>query len=158
MAARSLWPWARRFSRIASASSATSSASIGWSFTSGQCLPGPELRSSAFDVFPEGIGQLGAMLVEHASGCALDLFNEAVQVIAGAGVGNDADGGWLPSDGFVHFGHRDVEALLQLVLERAHDLPPVFERPGMLDADFKCQLRDRHSLMGIYRDSVSLFA
>src|ERR1019366_7648133 len=158
MAARFLCRWPRRSSRIASASSATSSALIGWFFTSGRCLPGPEVRSSAFDVFPEGIGQLGAMLVEHASGCALHFFDEAVEVVAGAGDGNNADGGRLPGDPLVHFGHRDVEALLQLVLEGAHDLPPVFERPGMLDADFKSQLRDWHSLTGIYRDSVSPFA
>src|ERR1017187_10086546 len=137
MAARSLWPWARRLSRIASASSATSSALIGWSFTSGQCLPGPKVRSSTFDVFPEGICQLGAMLGEHASGCALNFFDYAVELIAGAGDGNDADGGGLPGDGFVLLRNRNVEALSQLVLEGAHDLPPVLERPGMLDADFK---------------------
>ena len=112
---------------------------------------------SAFEVFPEGVGEFGAEFVDHAAGAALDLFNEAVQVVARAGDGDDADGGGLPGDRIIHLCNGDVEALLQLILERAHHLTPVLERLGVLDSDFESQMRDGHGLAGIYRDSVSLF-
>jgi len=52
----------------------------------------------------------------------------------------------LPRDRFVHLGHRDVEALLQLILERADHLPPVLERLGVLNADFESKLGDGHGV------------
>jgi len=64
----------------------------------------------------------------------------------------------LPHHGLIHLGHGDVEALLQLVFERAHDLATVLEGLGVLDADFEGELGDGHGVTGIYTASVRPFA
>ena len=46
---------------------------------------------SAFDVVPEGIGEIGAKLVGHAAGGALNFFHQALQVIARARDGGDGE-------------------------------------------------------------------
>src|ERR1039458_4693278 len=58
-------------------------------------------RVSVFDIFPERVGEFCTVLVEDAAGGAFDLFNEAVKIVAGAGDGNNAEGGWLPGEGFI---------------------------------------------------------
>src|ERR1039458_6237504 len=80
--------------------------------------------ASALDIVPEGVGQFRAEFVCHAAGGALHLFHEAVQVVSGAGDGYHADGSRLPRNRLVHLSHGEIEALLQLVLERADHLPP----------------------------------
>jgi hypothetical protein len=103
---------------------------------------------SGFDVIPEGVGEVGAVFVGDAAGGALDLFDEAVEVVAGAGDGDDAEGGGLPGDGFVELGDADVEGLAELVLKGADDLAAVFEGVGVLDAEFEGELGDRHGATG----------
>ena len=100
---------------------------------------------SAFDVVPEGIGEIGAELVGHAAGCTLHFFHQALQIIARTRDGSDSQCCRLPHDGFVQLRNRDVEPLPQLVFERANDLTPVLERLGVLDANFEGQLRHRHT-------------
>ena len=109
---------------------------------------------SAFDVVPKGIGKIGAKLVGHAAGGALNFFHQALEVIARARDGGDGESRRLPHDGFVQLRYRDVEALPQLVFERANNLTPVFERLGVLDANFEGQLRNRHTGKELNTDSV----
>jgi hypothetical protein len=86
------------------------------------------------------------MVVENAPGGALNLFDEAVKVIAGARDSDYADGGRLPHDGLIHLGDGDVETLAQLVFEGTHYLAPVLEGLGVLDANFECQLGNGHDV------------
>jgi hypothetical protein len=109
----------------------------------GECVSGGGL---GFEVFPEAVGELGAVFVGHAAGGALDLFNEAVEVVARAGDGDDAESGGLPRDGFVELGDGDVEALAQLIFQRADDLAAVLEGLRVLDAEFEGELGYGHEM------------
>ncbi len=82
---------------------------------------------------------------------AFHLFDEAVEVVAGARDGNHRDGGRLPHHRLVHLRHGDIETLLQLVFERTNHLPPVLERLGVLDADFQGQLGYGHGNLDFTR-------
>lgn len=119
---------------------------------------GAGAERSAFEIFPEGIGQLGAEFVGHAAGGALHFFDEAVQVLPRVRDGHHANGGGLPCDRLIHLGYGDVEALLQPVFERADDLTPVFERVGVLNADFEGELGYGHGGMDVVTDSVRRIA
>ena len=57
----------------------------------------------------------------------------------------------MPEHGLVHLGDGDVEALAELVFEGAHDLTPVLEGLGVLDADFEGQLGDGHDVTAVAR-------
>jgi hypothetical protein len=101
---------------------------------------------SAFKVFPEAVGEFSAEFVGHATGGALDFFDELMQVAARTGDGDDAEGCGSPGYGFIHFGDRDVEGLPELVLYRADHLAAVLERLGVLDAEFESELGYGHGV------------
>ena len=105
------------------------------------------MTKSTFEIFPEGVGKLGAELVGHAAGGALDFFHEAVKITAGAGDGGDAERSRLVDDSLVQFSNGHVEALLQLVFERADHLAPVLERLGVLDAKLESELSYGHGAL-----------
>ena len=99
---------------------------------------------SGFEVFPKAVGEFGAVFIGHTARGALHLFDKAVQITARTGDGDDAEGGGLPCDGFVELGNRDVEALAQLILQRADDLAAVLERLRVFDAEFEGEMGYGH--------------
>jgi hypothetical protein len=114
---------------------------------------------SAFEVFPEGVGEFGAKLVRHASRSALDFFDELVEIAARAGDGNNAKGGGLPGYCLVHFGDGNVEALAKLVLHGADYLAAILEGLSVFDAEFKGEVGYGHGVarplrFGQRRDSL----
>jgi hypothetical protein len=102
--------------------------------------------SSAFDVFPEAVGEFGAEFIGHAAGGSFDFFDELVEVAPRAGDGDDAEGCGLPGHGFVHFGNGDVEVLAQLVFHGTDYLAAVLEGMGVLDAEFEGELGYGHGV------------
>ena len=101
---------------------------------------------SAFEVFPEAVGEFGAQFVGHAAGGSFNFFDELVEVAAGAGDGHDAEGGGAPGDGFVHFGDGDVEALAELVFHGADYLAAILERLGVLNAELESEVGYGHGV------------
>lgn len=105
-----------------------------------------EYFGSGVEVVPEGVGQLGTEFIGHAAGGAFDLVDQALEIGAGAGDGNDAQGRCLPGDSFVELGDGDIKVVAQLVLEGADDLTPVFEGLGVFDTKLEGELGDGHVL------------
>jgi hypothetical protein len=115
---------------------------------------------SAFEVFPEAVGELGSKLVGYASRSALDFFDELVEIAARAGDCDHAESGGSPSYGFVHFGDGNVEALAKLVLHRADYLATILKGLSVFDAEFKGEVSYGHgfaaSCVGQRRDSLDV--
>lgn len=108
-----------------------------------------ECDGSAFEVLPEAVGEFSAEFVAHAPGGAFDFFYELVKVAAGTRDGDNTQGGGAPGYSFVHFGDGDVEALAELVLHRADDVTAVFERVGVLNAEFEREMGDGHGFAAL---------
>src|SRR5580658_5319575 len=94
-------------------------------------------RGSAFDVVPPRVENLRAQFPDHSCRGLLNFFHLAAQVISRTGDRHDPDRCALPGDGLVQFGNRHIEALAKLVFQRTHHLPPILERVGVFDANFK---------------------
>ena len=60
----------------------------------------------------------------------------------------DAEGGAVPQEGVIELGDGDVEAMAQLLLERAHDLTAVLERLRVLDGEFEGKRSEGHVCEG----------
>ncbi len=81
----------------------------------------------------EAVEDFAAKAGAEASGGGFHFAELACQIAGGAGDGHDAEGGAVPDQGLVQLGDGDVEAVAELVFERAHDLSAVFEGVRVLD-------------------------
>lgn len=70
----------------------------------------------------------------------------ALEVIATAVDGRDADGGAVPHGRFVEFGYGDVEAVTEFVFERTHDLAAILEGLRVFDGEVDGERGDGHVL------------
>jgi len=84
----------------------------------------------------------------YADGEALDAFFDfaelAVEVVSAAVNGGYAEGGAVPEGGVVEFGDGDVEAVAELVFERADGLATVLKGLRVFDGEFDRKCRDGH--------------
>ena len=67
------------------------------------------------------------MVVGDARGRALYILHQSVEVVAGMGDADDANGGAIPQAAGLEFGDRNVETGAQTVFQAADNLPFVFE-------------------------------
>src|SRR6267378_3892948 len=70
-------------------------------------------------VFDEGVGDIGSVVVGYSRGLAFYVFHQAVEVVARRGDADYADGGAVPESGGVEFGDGNVEAGAETVFEAA---------------------------------------
>ncbi len=57
----------------------------------------------------------------------VDLLELSGEVVGGGGDTGDTQGGAVPDDAVVEFGHGEVEGVAELVFEGTNDLTAVFE-------------------------------
>src|SRR5579863_4500634 len=69
----------------------------------------------ALEILHERIRDLCAMVVRDPSGRAFDILHQPVEVVAGIGDADHADGGAVPEFGCVEFRDRNVERSAQPV-------------------------------------------
>jgi hypothetical protein len=93
--------------------------------------------SIVLEVLYEGIRNVRTVVVGDARGRAFYIFHQAVEVVAGSGDADYADGGAIPEFGAIEFGDRDVEAGPQPVFQAAHNLPTVFDRLRGFNVEFE---------------------
>src|ERR1017187_10410878 len=112
--------------------------------------PGGDARPPSTDTplekLHKGVRDLRAMIIGDAGSGALDVFHQAVEVVAGLGDGDGADGGLVPELRRIELGDRDIERGAQAVFDAAHNLALVLERVRRFDAEFEGQGGDHEHL------------
>ena len=97
----------------------------------------------ALEVFDKGIGHVRSVIVSDARGGTLDIFHQAIQIIARIGDAYHAESGAIPQSAGLELGHRNVEAGTQTVFQAANHLPFVLERLRGFDVKFEGEEGDQ---------------
>src|ERR1017187_13063 len=108
--------------------------------------PGSPSTDTPLQKLHKGVRDLRAMIIGDAGGGALDVFHQAVEVVAGVGDGDGADGGLVPEVRRIELGDRDIERGAEAVFDAAHNLALVLERVRRFDAEFEGQGGDHEHL------------
>jgi len=106
---------------------------------------------SVVEKVDEGVEDFGGEGVGEAMEGVVDLAHLAGEVGGGAGDGDDAEGGAVPEAGVVELGDPDVEAVAELVFERADDLAAVLEGLGVGDGELDGEFGNGHGSSSIRR-------
>ena len=62
------------------------------------------------------------MIIGYSRGCTLDVLHQSIEIIAGIGDANYANGGAIPHIAGIEFGDGNVKAGAQAVFQAAHVL------------------------------------
>ena len=100
------------------------------------------VRAQTLEIFDKRIGNIGAVIVGDASGGALHILHKAIEVVAGIGDADDADGGAVPEFGGIEFSDGNVETGAQPVFQAADDLATIFDRLRRFDVEFEGEKSD----------------
>lgn len=101
------------------------------------------------EVFDKRIGHVGAIIVGDAGGGAFNVLHQAVEIIAGRGNADYANGGAIPEFGGVEFRDRNVERVAQFIFQAAHDLATVFDGLGRFNVKFEGERSDGHMFSNV---------
>lgn len=94
------------------------------------------------------INYVASQTDREAARRGLDFAELAGEVAGRARDGGDAERGSVPEEGIVELSDGDVEAVSQLLFQRAHRLAAVFERLCVLNGEFEGEGAERHVCQG----------
>ena len=112
--------------------------------STGEDARAPTTRSE--ELYPR-IRNLSPSIIRNPHCLALHVLHQPIQIIAGIGDADHADGGAVPESAGIQFSCGYIEMRAQSVFQAANYLPFVFEGLGVLDAEFEGE-EGNHSALG----------